>query len=293
MITIKRLSECSLEDVLRAWNEGFEGYSAPVQMDMDSFLARVVSEGLSPSLSIVAYSNDRPIGILLSGIRTISGKKVAWNGGTAVAKDFRHQGIGKLLMEELFTLYENENVEIASLEALYDNEKAISLYKGYGYEVVDELHFLELKDHLNIDLSTNEGNYTVQSSVVSQLEHLPFYKGMNPWQTHWRSAKDAQVVVAIDENLKEVGYAYYRKAFDHKGEHVATVLFQCETDPSRADSESIVNFLLKQVFGTFSDNIRRVIPNLPINSSNETYERLSNLGFKTIAKQVYMMKNFS
>ncbi|KAA0549985.1 GNAT family N-acetyltransferase [Bacillus sp. BGMRC 2118] len=286
VITIKRLSQCSLDDILKAWNDGFEGYSAPVQMDMDSFLTRLVSEGLSPSLSLVAYSSDNPIGIVLSGSRMINGKKVAWNGGTAVAKNYRHQGVGKLLMEELFTLYKQEGVEIATLEAIYDNEKAISLYKSLGYKVIDELHYLEHKGNIGVEL---ESNYVINSIPASQLESISFYKGMNPWQTHWNSAKGADVIVALDANKEIVGYAYYRHSYDAGGKHVGTVLFQCEAISH--DRDEVIKSFLHYMFDE-SNELRVVIPNLPVTDSQETYEFFIKIGFTSIAKQVYMMKDF-
>ena len=39
-------------------------------------------EGLSPRLSVVAFKNNEPVGIVKNGIREIDGKKVAWNCGT-------------------------------------------------------------------------------------------------------------------------------------------------------------------------------------------------------------------
>ncbi len=50
-------------------------------------------EGLSAELSIIAFQDEQPVGIALSGLRTIDGKKVAWNGGTGVAVPLRSQGV--------------------------------------------------------------------------------------------------------------------------------------------------------------------------------------------------------
>nr|WP_239454472.1 GNAT family N-acetyltransferase [Bacillus suaedaesalsae] len=255
---------------------------------MDSFLTRLVSEGLSPSLSVVAYSSDIPIGIVLSGTRMINGKKVAWNGGTAVAKEYRHQGVGKMLMEELFALYKKEGVEIATLEAIYDNEKAISLYKSLGYDNIDELHYLEHKGKMHVEI---ERNYEIKSFPASQLEKISFYKGMNPWQTHWRSAKDAEGIVALNANKEIVGYANYRHSYDASGKHVATVLFQCEALSMNHDYEGIIKSLFHHMFDS-TNEIRIVIPNLPVTESKETYDFLMKVGFTSIAKQVYMRKYF-
>ncbi|MBA2878130.1 hypothetical protein HNR63_001184 [Anoxybacillus kamchatkensis] len=40
MLQIKRLSECTLKEAVRAWNAGFEGYYFPIQLTIESFLDR-------------------------------------------------------------------------------------------------------------------------------------------------------------------------------------------------------------------------------------------------------------
>ena len=130
MITIKRLSQCTLEDAVVAWNKGFEGYYFDMTTTVDFFTRRLILEGLSPSLSVIAYDDERPVGIILNGIRLINGKKVSWNGGTGVDPEYRGKGVGKKLIEAVLAIYEVEGVEVATLEAVKENVKAISLYEA-------------------------------------------------------------------------------------------------------------------------------------------------------------------
>nr|WP_309100115.1 hypothetical protein [Fredinandcohnia onubensis] len=62
MITIKRLSQCTLEDAVVAWNKGFEGYYFDMTTTVDFFTRRLILEGLSPTLSVIAYDEERPVG---------------------------------------------------------------------------------------------------------------------------------------------------------------------------------------------------------------------------------------
>src|SRR5690606_28819443 len=128
---------------VEAWNKGFEGYYFDATTTVDQFTNRMVLEGLSPSLSILAFDCDKPVGLILNGVRMIDGKKVAWNGGTGVAKDYRRNGVGKQLMDATLAIYEEEGVQIATLEAIKQNEKAIKLYENKGYKIVDELVHLQ------------------------------------------------------------------------------------------------------------------------------------------------------
>ncbi|MFC5775106.1 hypothetical protein [Ectobacillus antri] len=73
MFTLKRLSNCHLDEVVEAWNLGFQGYFVNMETTTEKFLKRFVSEGLSPDLSIVVFNGNKPVGLLLNGIRELGG----------------------------------------------------------------------------------------------------------------------------------------------------------------------------------------------------------------------------
>ncbi|WP_257152551.1 GNAT family N-acetyltransferase [Bacillus sp. AFS059628] len=251
----------------------------------------MVNEDLSPLLSIVAFENNQPIGIVMSGVREVKGKKVSWNGGTGVAKEYRRKGVGKILMESTLSILKEEGVDIATLEAISDNTKAISLYKNKGYLVEDNVEYLNLNGKLGQNpIKDSNRKYTVERVAPQQVGQLLFYKAMNPWQTQWQSTKNGEVIIVKDDNDNEIGYAYYHRIFNPQGSHISTTLFQCEPKSDRRDAEEIIYFMLGQVFGNFNDDINRTVPNLPINKSERTYSVLKQIGFQTIAQQVYMIK---
>ncbi|TGV13074.1 GNAT family N-acetyltransferase, partial [Mesorhizobium sp. M00.F.Ca.ET.186.01.1.1] len=141
MITIKRMSDCTFAEVTKAWNRGFEGYFVSIVMTEEMLVQRLGNEGYVMGLSVVAFDGEEPIGLVASGLRTIGGKKVAWNGGTGVATEYRRQGVGRQLIDATLELYKEAGVQVATLEAMSQNSKAIALYEQKGYEVVDRLLF--------------------------------------------------------------------------------------------------------------------------------------------------------
>lgn len=290
MIEIRRLRDCPISEGVKAWNKGFEGYYFDATTTPENFINRLASEGLSPDLSIVAFRDNEPVGIVKNGIRQVNGKRFAWNGGTGVASELRNQGMGYLLMEETLKIYREEGVNLATLEAISDNERAIALYKKLGYEIVDELVHLELKGSHSFKEIPPKEDTSLERAVPQQIGALPFYKGMNPWQTHWQSAKEGEALLLKDKSGTVIGYAFFKRNFDLQGKHIATTLYQCEADPKYKDKESIIYSLLQNVFHSFQEDIRRVIPNLPKSRSSITYQVLHQLGFKPIANQVYMIK---
>jgi ribosomal protein S18 acetylase RimI-like enzyme len=142
-LDIRRLNTCTFDQASQIWNEGFQGYFVDMTVSLDEYIARFHNDGLSAKHSLLAFSDGKPAGFLLNGIRTNNGKRVAWNGGTGVSPEFRGQGVGRVLVEAALKLYAEEAVDLATLEALSTNDVAIALYQKCGYETIDRLVFLE------------------------------------------------------------------------------------------------------------------------------------------------------
>ncbi|MGE5701016.1 MAG: GNAT family N-acetyltransferase [Clostridia bacterium] len=292
MIVIKKLSECTFLQAVEAWNRGFEGYVFDATTTVDKFITRFGAEGLSSDLSIVAFIDDQPAGLVLSGVRTIDGKKVAWNGGTGVANEYRRQGVGRALMRALLDVYREAGIDIAILEAFRQNEKAIGLYKQMGYTVTDQLLFLQSSEAFANDpfQSAEKLPYELKHGIPQDVSKLSFYNGMAPWQTQWQGVRDGESLIAYDADGTPIGYAIYKRAFDETGKLVAITLSQCEIQPEREDREQIVRFLLSHLFRPWDAACRRTSFNLP--ASNELVVNvLQSGGFTLSMEQVYMKKD--
>lgn len=290
MITIKRLSQCTLEDAVVAWNKGFEGYYFDMTTTVDFFTRRLILEGLSPTLSVIAYDEERPVGIILNGIRLINGKKVSWNGGTGVDPEYRRKGVGKKLIDAVLAIYEEEGVEVATLEAVKENAKAISLYEKVGYKIVDELVHLQHTGELSKDAFSSENNlYTYKKGNPIDALQAPFYKALVPWQTQWNNARDGESILALDENGNVVGYAIYKRLFNEEATLQSIILFQCEAEPSQLMKEDIVRNLLCMVYGSSDLQVARTAANMSM-SNNILRDILEKEGFNVKAEQVFMIK---
>lgn len=289
MITIKKLSECSLAEAVEAWNKGFEGYFIDATTTLERFLTRFVKEGLSAELSIIAFQDEQPVGIALSGLRTIDGKKVAWNGGTGVAVPLRGQGVGRKLMNALLELYRKAGVDIAILEVLRQNDKAIELYRQIGYQFVENLIFLQRTDALgeNPFQPNSESTYHLKHGIPHDVRLLPFYRSMSPWQTQWASVPDGESLTVLNPAGEAVGYAIYKRAFDEAGNLLSITLLQCEAAPELDDGDDILRFALSHLFAPFDLACRRTTFNLPV-SNQRLVKILKEAGFTLTTEQLYM-----
>jgi len=292
MLKIKRLKDCEISEAVEAWNIGFEGYYFDLSMTEEKFTARMESEGLSDTLSVVAFWNGKPVGLIVNGIREFQGELIGWNGGTAVDKDYRGKGIGRRMLEASIDILEENNVKVSTLEAISENKGAIALYQSLGYDIIDHLECLEKKvGHTPPVVSSN--GFRVNRVSPEEVGNLSFYQGKNPWQTHWQSVMDGEALIAEDSFGNAIGYAYFRKIISEEGIHTGTTLYQCEADRSRSDQKEVIQFLIAEAFYTSSNHIRHYVPNLPILSSSITHGVLKEMGFEPIVHLVYMKQILS
>lgn len=292
MLEIRRLVSCPLEAVLEVWNRGFEGYYVNVRQTADTFVNRMAMEGLSPDLSVVAFVDGKPAGLVLNGIRVIDGQKVAWNGGTAVVPAFRRNGAGRALIQASLDIYRENGVQVATLEAFRQNEPAISLYRRMGYEVVDELLFLQCGEAFAAEpfAPRGDGAYEIRHGTAHDIRSLPFYRTDGPWQTQWQSARDGESLIAVDSASGEpVGCALFRRVYDADGALASIALLQCEAQPGRSDESEILRALLRRAFTPWERACRRTTFNLPA-SRKRLIDVLAEEGFTPSVTQVWMKR---
>lgn len=102
---------------------------------------------------IMAESNGQIVGLIV--FRAKSTKRLLHTGSftAMVKKEFRNQGIGKLLIKELLNWAEhNPLLEKVSLGVLSTNQRAIELYKNMGFvEEGRKIKEVKFNDDLYVD----------------------------------------------------------------------------------------------------------------------------------------------
>jgi len=279
-INFKKLTECTIQDIITAWNRGFEGYFVKLEMTAEMFFNRLVNEGLSLEHSLVAYDGDKPVAIVLNGFRVIEGKKTSWNGGTGIATEYRGKGVSKMLMEAALNFYAEEGVEVATLEAIKENERAIRLYQRFGYEITDSLVYLSG----TVDLKATPISH--ESIRPEQLSTYHFYKENLPWQCQWQSVKAGEAQIYYDMNKNPLGYSLYKRAWNQNGQVEKVFLFQLQLfDKPKEET-------IKSIFTAISGETNSPVTFMTINTSlsNPIIPILLDLGFEKKTEQVQMVK---
>ncbi len=285
MLVIKRFSELSFNEAISLWNESWKHYFSDMTMDLNRFLQKIAGEGISLEKSVVAVYEGKLAGFVLNSFRTIKGKRYVWNGGTAIAPDFRGMGIGNKLITVCLNIYEEECVDIARLEAIKLNEAAIKLYKKMGYQVIEELTFLQNEGPISF-LKERSTDIHVREAGMQEIQALTFYKPVTAWQTQFPSLKDFTCLLAF-KNETPLGYAVYKKGYKETGEFAGIVLYQCETDSQHSNEQDIVLSLVQNVFAPLDVAVKRITMNIP-KKDNALNALLTESGFTTLVEQVHM-----
>ncbi|MFC7372810.1 GNAT family N-acetyltransferase [Fictibacillus iocasae] len=285
MVTMKRFSELRFEEALSLWNEAFSQYYSDMTMDMDRFLQKISGEGLSLEHSVAAVHENKLVGFVLNGFREIDGKVYAWNGGTAILPECRGMKIGERLIAACLDIYKEKNADIAILEAISENTRAIRLYEKMGYETFEKLAFLKHEGEMTVPFPASRDFITIPGAP-EQLESLPFHSKVTAWQTQLASIKDPRVAL-LQHNGENVGYAVYRHVYQN-GSLAAILLYQCIVSPELGERQKeAAQTLLDTVFSPNSTSCRRITMNLPV-SNTAVYESLLSSGFEMMVGQVHM-----
>ncbi|MFJ7971628.1 GNAT family N-acetyltransferase [Psychrobacillus sp. NPDC096389] len=289
MITFKTMDQITFQEAYELFTNGFEGYYIPMKMPLDAFVARFGNENLSPALSIIMLDEGKPIGFVLQGIREVDGQKVAWNGGTGIIPAYRGKKLGVSLIEKALNILKQEDVKIATLEALSVNQPAIKLYEKVGYKVIDTLHFLEAAGELIFDEKiANE--FSIQRIPALQAVATSIFPSVAPWQVDPSIIPKVGGEAVIARKGNEILAACLVRTKQQFGfEAEAVTLFQATIKKENEEGERALQAVLQEGL-LFQSSLKRTTYNL-MDHSKKVIPLLQDKGFKnTEISQVFMVK---
>ena len=128
-----------VELLREGFNRGFADYRYNMQMDPAAARAYMGCAGIAAEdcAVLIAEERGRPhgVGAALLAVRGEDG----WCGGLSVAPEYRRQGWGRRLMEQLRRRAQERGLRRVRLEVRTENDHARSVYRQVGYEPVREL----------------------------------------------------------------------------------------------------------------------------------------------------------
>lgn len=188
MIQYKRCSEVNIDLVYEAFKDGFSDYIIKMEVSKEDFIKRFFgAEGNSLEHSFLSLDGDKPVGVILGGIKVYESIKTMRCGTLAIHLNYR--GIG--VSQKLFELHKEEAIQNECkqlfLEVIVGNDRAIRFYNKLGYEKVYDLSYYNLKDMTKII------NKDCKGIEVKQLKFPTFKVEIQKWlhfHINWQNDMD-------------------------------------------------------------------------------------------------------
>ncbi len=290
-IVLSRLDKFTFQEAVELWNEGFAGYFTDMNRPLIKHMEYLGTNSVYPEYSVVAVIDGKPAGFVLTAIRTNEGRKTAWNAGTGIAAPYRGMGVGKAMMGEAVRIYREQGIDMAYLEAIFENKAAIALYGSCGFQVQERLFSYSWKGPLDRLFYTNDGQnrYKVIRAELRDAGKLPFYRGNVSWGAQWSNIYGGEATFCLDERGTVTAYALFRRSLSENGGKPAEItLLQAQSDSSREDSLAAARFLLAELCIPYADGFKCTALNIP--KSNIIFSRLfKETGFEVTLDQNLMV----
>lgn len=142
MINYKCCNKVSMDQIYKAFTDGFSDYIIKTEISKDFFEKRFFGpEGNSLQYSFIAFDDEKPIGLNLGGIKIYEGLKTLRCGALCIHPEYRGQGISQKLFEMHKDLAISENCKQLFLEVIVGNHRAIKFYENLGYEKIYDIKY--------------------------------------------------------------------------------------------------------------------------------------------------------
>lgn len=191
----RTLEQLSVKQLTELFNASFAEYFVKVNPTPEILREKIVSEDIDLKFSMGIFEEDKPVGFMLHAIREIDGKKVAYNAGTGVIKEFRGQNATVKMYGKLIPLLKERGVSEVLLEVIAQNTAAIRSYEKAGFQIAADLACF------NGAVKEPVSNANLE---VKELEKLDFNQTTSffDWQPTWQHTN---ATISKMENLKTFG----------------------------------------------------------------------------------------
>jgi GNAT superfamily N-acetyltransferase len=130
----RSLNDCSLNEILSAFNESFSDYMVPLRLTPEQLAGKIKADKVDLNYSVGAFLDNKLVGFILHGFDILDNKKVIYNAGTGVIPSYRKQGLTKQMYEFILPSLRTQNIDTMILEVITENIPAIRSYEKVGFK---------------------------------------------------------------------------------------------------------------------------------------------------------------
>lgn len=202
------LSEISFDEIYKAFTKAFKEY--PFQWTKEELQKGHYRRGYDASISFGAFYRQELVSFTLNGIGMFNDLNTVYDTGTGTVEKHRGKGLASKIFEYSIPFLKAEGVEQYVLEALEDNEKAISVYSKQGFIVSRKFDCFRvnaadwnLKAENNYYIELKEIDFTYQSQMEAMIDFNLSWQ--NNFQALTKKPNDFKMIGAFHGN-DLVGY---------------------------------------------------------------------------------------
>lgn len=184
---IRSLENYSREELYAAHIRAFKNY--PFQWNFEALMKTMDRRGFNPALSFGAFYEGQLVSFTFNGTGLFNEVKSVYDTGTGTVEEHRGKGLASKIFEFSIPFFKAENYKQYILEVLSENEKAFSVYKKQGFEIVRELDCFRIGSD---DWTFNSGksNQDVLVSEISYTE-LSGLMHMTDFPLSWQNSLES------------------------------------------------------------------------------------------------------
>ena len=229
MISYKKCSEVDLHLVYEAFQAGFADYIIKTTIGWEHFYSAFFErEGNRLDYSFIALDDEKPVGIIFSGLKNYEGTLTLRCGALSVVPEYRGFGVSKALFELHRQLAMDLGCRQLFLEVIVGNDRAIKFYKKLGYQKIYDLQYFDLKPASDI---FNDCRHEVKELDWEQITELAagidthinwqngidYAKGVSGVKNYGIYQEDALVAALCIAQSGKIYFLYTRPLFRHQG----------------------------------------------------------------------------
>jgi ribosomal protein S18 acetylase RimI-like enzyme len=183
MIKYKNCLEVTSDDIFNAFQDGFSDYIIKINVNKEDFEERFFgAEGNSKEYSFVVYDGNKPIGLMLGGIKVYDGIKTLRCGGLAISPNYRGGWISKRLFQLHQEVAKNRDCGQLFLEVIVGNDRAVSFYNKMGYSKIYDITYYSNDNIGNLKRYHNKKLIMKDITLEQYREVCNRYDGHISWQ---------------------------------------------------------------------------------------------------------------
>ena len=183
MITIRQLTNISIDEIHNAFKDAFSDYAEPFDLTKAQLQYMIERRGFNFELSFGAFNNNTLVGFTLNGVDEWNNKLTAYDTGTGIVKEYRRQGLASKMFNDSIPILKKHGIKQYLLEVIKTNVSAFDLYKKAGFKITREFdYYTAAIDQLKIN-SNKEVDGVIIKEIKPDWKKLKSLWDFNPsWQ---------------------------------------------------------------------------------------------------------------